>query len=71
MPTGQAIVKHRCRLIIDQTLEEPDRNLAVVPPTDRIVYMNRVQTYEGDPTPTRPRAPLANWTYVSLGNKPN
>ena len=52
-----------CRIIngcdIAQTppvQQEPERNLAVVVPTDRI------QTYEGDPAPTRPRKPLANWT---------
>ena len=33
--------------------------------------MNRVQTYEGDPTSPRPRKPLANWTSVSLGNNSN
>ena len=57
--------------LIGQTPQEPDINLAVVPPIDRIVHIDRVQTYEGDPTPTRPRAPLANWTSVSLGNNPN
>ena len=33
--------------------------------------MDSVQTYEGDPTLTRPRAPLAKWTSVCLGNDPN
>ena len=58
-------------IIINQTPQEPDRNLAVVPTTDRTAHTNRVQTYEGDLTPTRPKAPLANWTSVSLGNNPN
>ena len=61
----------RHRLIIDQTPQEPDRNLAVVLPTDMIVCIDRVQTYEGDPTSTRPRVPLANWTSVSLWNNLN
>ena len=42
--------------------QEPERNLAVVAPTDRI------QTYEGDLAPARARKPLANWTWVSLDN---
>ena len=58
-------------LIIDQSSQEPERNLAIVPPTDRMAHTDRVQTYEGDPAPTRPRGPLANWTSVSLGNNPN
>ena len=33
--------------------------------------MDRVQTYEGDPIPTIPRAPLANWTSVCLGDNSN
>ena len=33
--------------------------------------MDRVQAYEGYPTLTRLRAPLANWTSVHLGNNPN
>ena len=32
--------------------------------------MDSVQTYEGHPTLTRPRAPLANWISVHLGNNP-
>ena len=59
-----------CRIIIDQTPQEPEKNLVVVPPTVRIVHMDRVQTYEEDPSPTRPRAPLANWTSVNLGSNP-
>ena len=51
--------------------QEPERNLAVVAPTDRNVHTDRIQTYEGDPAPIRPRKPLANWTWVSLGNNPN
>ena len=42
--------------------QEPERNLAVVAPTDRI------QTYEGDLAPARTRKPLANRTWVSLDN---
>ena len=58
-----------CRIIngydIPQTPpvhQEPERNLAVVAPTDRI------QIYEGDLAPARGRKPLANRTWVSLGN---
>ena len=61
-----------CRIInrcdIPQTppvQQEPERNLEVVAPTDRI------QTNEGDLAPARARKPLANWTWVSLGNNPN
>ena len=32
--------------------------------------MDSIQTYEGDSTLTRPRAPLANWTSVHLGSNP-
>ena len=42
--------------------QEPERNLVVVAPTDRI------QTYEGL-APARARKPLANWTWVSLDNR--
>ena len=42
--------------------QEPEKNLAVVAPMDRI------QTYEGDLAKARTRKPLANWTYVSLDN---
>ena len=44
-----------CRIIIDQIPQEPERNLAIVAPTDEVVHMDSVQTYEADPTPTRPR----------------
>ena len=39
-----------------------ERNLVVVAPTDR------VQTYQGDLGPNKPRKDLANWTWVRLGN---
>ena len=48
-----------CRFIIDQTPQEPERNLAIVPPTVKIVHMDSVQTYEGHQTLTRPRAPFS------------
>ena len=51
--------------------QEPERNLTVVAPMDRIVHTDRVQTYEGDPAPTRPRNSLANWTWVGSGNNTN
>ena len=60
---------HGCGIIngcdIPQTppvQQEPERNLAVVPPTYKI------QTYEGDLALARTRKPLANWTWVSLDN---
>ena len=69
---------HGCRIInecdISQTppmQQELERNLAVVAPPDRIVYTDRIQTYEGDPALTRPRKPGTNWTSGSLGNNPN
>ena len=65
---------HGCGIDQSQTppmQQEPDRNLAVVAPMDRIVHTDRFQTYEGDQTPTRPRNSLANWTCVGLGNNPN
>ena len=63
-----------CRIDQSQTppmQQEPERNIAVVALTDRIVHMNRVQTYEGDLTLSRPRNSLANWSWVDLGNNPN
>ena len=51
--------------------QEPERNLAVVASTDRIVPTDRIQAYERDPAQTRPRKPLQNWTRVSLGNNPS
>ena len=50
---------------ISPVQQEPERNLAVVAPTDRI------QTYEGDPASARASNPLANWTWVRLGNNPD
>ena len=49
----------------------PERNHAVVAPMDRIVHMDRFQTYEGDLAQSRPRNPLPNWSWVDLGNNPN
>ena len=69
-----AVKGHGCRIDQSQTppmQQEQDRNLAVVAPTDRIVHMDRVQTCEGDLTPSRPRNSLANWSWVGLGNNPN
>ena len=56
-----------CRIINghDTPQQEPEKNLAVVAPMDRI------QTYEGDLAPARARNPLANWMWVSLGKNPN
>ena len=58
-----------CRIIngcdIPQTTStqrEPERNLAVVAPTDMI------QTYEGDLALAKTRKPLANWTLGRLNN---
>ena len=42
--------------------QEPEKILAVVLSTDR------VQTYEGNLAPGKTRKPLANWTWVRLGN---
>ena len=39
-----------------------ERNLVVVAPTDR------VQTYEGNLSPSKSRKDLANWSWVRLGN---
>ena len=44
--------------------QEPERNLVVVAPTDRIVHMDRVQTYEGDLALSRSRNSLGNWSWV-------
>ena len=58
-------------LPLTRHLNNQTENFAVVPPTDRIIHMDRVQTYEGGPTSPRPRKPLANWISVSLGNQPS
>ena len=72
LANSTSVIKgHGHGIIIDQTHQEPERNLAIVPPTDKIVHTDSVQMYEGDLTLTRPRKALANWTSVSLGNKPN
>ena len=42
--------------------QEPERNLAIVAPTDR------VQTYEGNLVPSATRRDLANWSWVRLSN---
>ena len=55
-----------CRLNIDQTSQERETILAVVPPSDKIIHTDRVQTYDEIPAPVRPRHPLANWTSVRL-----
>ena len=38
-------------IIIDQTPQEPERNLAIVPPTGKILHTDSVQTYEEVPSP--------------------
>ena len=50
-----------------------ESEIAVVPPTPthKIVYTERVQTFDEIPAPVRPRHPLANWTSVRLGDNPN
>ena len=55
---------HRCGIFINQTPQDPE----IVPPTDKIKHMERVQTYDELPAQPRPRKPLANWTSVRLGN---
>ena len=59
-----------CRhgIFITQTPQEPE--IAVVPPSDKIIHLDRVQTYEELPAQPRPRKSLANWTSVRLGNNP-
>ena len=42
--------------------KEPEKTLAVVAPTDR------VQTYKGNLAPGKTSKPLANWTWVRLGD---
>ena len=72
-----SVVKgHGCGLLNEnvqsQTMQqEQERNLAVVAPTDRIVHTDRVQTYDEEPAPARPRPPLAKWSSVNSGNNPN
>ena len=43
-------------------LQEPEKNLAIVAPTDRI------QTYKGNLAPSTIRKDLANWSWVRLSN---
>ena len=43
-------------------LQEPEKNFAIVAPTDRI------QIYEGDLALGNARKPLVNWTWVRLGD---
>ena len=50
--------------------QEPERNLGVVAPSDRIVHKDRIQTYDKELTPARCRPALANWSSVNLGNNP-
>ena len=44
--------------------QEP--GIAVVACSDRIVHTDRVQTYDEEPAPARPRPPLANWSSVKI-----
>ena len=60
---------HGCRIIngfnIPQTppvQQEPEKNLAVVASTDR------VEANKGNVAPGKTRKPLANWTWVRLGD---
>ena len=43
----------------------------MVPPSDKIIHTDRVQTYDGIPAPVRPRHPLSHWTSVRLGDNLN
>ena len=65
-------IGHGCRIHIDQTAPVREPTIAVVPQSpDKIVYNDRVQTYDEPPAAVRPRHALANWTSVRLGNDPN
>ena len=57
---------HRCGILFNQTPQKPE--IAVVPPSDKIIHMGSVQTYDDLPAQPRPRKPLAYWTSVRLGN---
>ena len=60
------------RLNIDQTCQkEKETSIAVVPPSDKIIHTDRVQTYDEIPALVRPRHLLANWTSIRLGDDPN
>ena len=43
----------------------------MVPPSDKIIHTDRVQTYDELPAPVRPRHLLANWTSLRLGDDTN
>ena len=43
----------------------------MVPPSDKSIHTDCVQTYDKIPAPVRPRHPLANWTSVRLGDNLN
>ena len=47
-------------LLLSRPLKNQKENIAIVPPTDKIVHTDRVQTYERDLALTRPRQLLAN-----------
>ena len=56
----------RCGIFINQTPQQPE--IAVVPPSDKVIHMDSVQTYDELPAQPRSRKPLANWTSVRLEN---
>ena len=43
----------------------------MVPPSDKIIDTDCVQTYDKIPALVRPRHPLANWTSVRIGDNLN
>ena len=57
---------HGHGIVFNQTPQKQE--IAVVPPTDKIIHMESVQTYDELPAQPRPRKPLGNWTSVRLGN---
>ena len=51
-----------CGIFINQTPQKPE--IAVVPPSDKVIHMDSVQTCDKLPAQPRPIKPLANWTSV-------
>ena len=68
---GHRVINEDDQSQIPPIKQEPQKNLAIVAPTDRIVYTDRILIYDEEPAPTRPRPHLVNWSLVSLGNNPN
>ena len=63
-----SVIKGQGHGIFNNQFPPQKPEVAVVPPSDRIIHTDSVQIYDELPAQPRPRKPLTSWTSVRLGN---